>query len=318
MSKHQGIVRVKKRDEHPFVMLERATLQMTSLSLKARGLWAVCMSYPDNWEFNVRHLSTHVSEHDGKTAVRSALRELEAAHLASLERVRNEDGTLSGTRWVIYENPSLHPGAAGVEADSHRDAENPDVGKNRRSENPDVGKTRNNIEDNKDNIKDTGTDTTTTARAREDFDLGFLPRRDRTEHGEAVRERLDLFSEPVPIERLKAATYGSHRLTQAQMRALRRLTADLSWPQTVAAFEIAARVGVPIAKINRVVSQWTQPTSSKRETRAERWERLWVDGTIEQRMAWQEQQEAWEAGKGEERDRIMDEIEAMAQKQLAA
>jgi hypothetical protein len=154
-----GVIRVKKRDEHPFVMLERKTLQNASVSLKARGLWAVCMSYPDDWEFNLSHLANHVSEHDGKTAVRSALQELEVARLAKLHRLRKDDGTFGGTQWVIYENSSLHPDAADAQDDSHRDAGFPDVGVSPMSDNPkavypDVGEIAPNIEDNKDNIDD--------------------------------------------------------------------------------------------------------------------------------------------------------------------
>ena len=102
------IVRVKKRKEHPYVVLERDTLRVKELSYKARGLWAHCMTYPDDWEFNFKHLATQ-SERDGERAVRSAFKELEQVGLARLERVRLRSGTFRGTRWVIYETPRLNP-----------------------------------------------------------------------------------------------------------------------------------------------------------------------------------------------------------------
>ncbi|MFQ5570979.1 MAG: hypothetical protein ACE5G0_14970 [Rhodothermales bacterium] len=113
-----SVVRVKKRDEHPYVVLERETLRMAAVSLKARGLWALCMTYPDDWEFRPGHLA-RCSDRDGVTAIRSAMKELEAVGLAYLERVRRDDGTVRGTRWVIYETPGLNP---------HRDAENLNLG----------------------------------------------------------------------------------------------------------------------------------------------------------------------------------------------
>ena len=112
------IVRVKKHREHPYVVLERATLRMTPLSFKARGVWALCMTFPDDWEFRRDHLAS-CSTGDGVTAVRSAMKELQAVGLAHLEQVRKKDGTLGGTRWVIYETPTLNP---------HRDAENLHLG----------------------------------------------------------------------------------------------------------------------------------------------------------------------------------------------
>lgn len=113
------IVRVKKRAD-PFVVLERETLRLKKISLKARGLWALCMSFPDDWEFRPEHLSTF-SQHDGVTSIRTAMKELAEVGLAYLERARRDDGTLGGTRWVIYETSLLNP---------HRDAENLNLGEN--------------------------------------------------------------------------------------------------------------------------------------------------------------------------------------------
>ncbi len=102
------IVRVRLRRERPYVVLETATLRLKTISFKARGLWAMCMSYPDDWAFRMDHLAS-MSEHDGKGAVRSALKELEAKGLAALEEVRGDGGQMAGKRWVIYESPDLNP-----------------------------------------------------------------------------------------------------------------------------------------------------------------------------------------------------------------
>ena len=102
-----SVVRVQRRRDR-FTVLSTATLRTTALSLKARGLWALCLSYPDDWEFRAKHLQAQ-SERDGRGAVQSALRELEAAGLAALETLRGADGRVRGKRWTIYEEAGLNP-----------------------------------------------------------------------------------------------------------------------------------------------------------------------------------------------------------------
>lgn len=123
-----SVVRVQKRRDR-FTVLSTATLRRTSLSLKARGLWALCMSYPDDWHFRTSHLQAQ-SDGDGRGAVRSALRELEEAGLAALETPRGEDGRLLGKRWTIYEEAALNPAREGVDVgdENDRETENPVVG----------------------------------------------------------------------------------------------------------------------------------------------------------------------------------------------
>lgn len=123
-----SVVRVQKRRDR-FTVLSTATLRRTSLSLKARGLWALCMSYPDDWHFRTSHLQAQ-SDGDGRGAVRSALRELEEAGLAALETPRGEDGRLLGKRWTIYEEAALNPAREGVTSgdETDRETEDPVVG----------------------------------------------------------------------------------------------------------------------------------------------------------------------------------------------
>src|SRR5690606_36835875 len=86
---------------------------------KARGLWAHCMTYPDDWTLNLKHLASQ-SASDGLTALRSAFKELEAEGLASLETTQADNGAMRGKRWVVYEVPDLNP---------HRDAGFADIEK---------------------------------------------------------------------------------------------------------------------------------------------------------------------------------------------
>jgi hypothetical protein len=67
------IVRIKHQKN--YVVINKLALEDKNLSFKAKGLWAYCMSRPDDWTFHVSHLIT--VSNDGEKAVYSALRELE-------------------------------------------------------------------------------------------------------------------------------------------------------------------------------------------------------------------------------------------------
>ena len=97
-----SVVRAARRGR--FTVLATALLRLASLSLRARGLWALCMSYPDDWEFRANHLLAQ-TEREGRDAVRTALRELESAGFARLVRQTTPDGRLGGSRWVVFEEP---------------------------------------------------------------------------------------------------------------------------------------------------------------------------------------------------------------------
>ena len=71
---------------------------MSNHHLKNRSL-----SLPDEWDYTLRGLAAISRE--GVDAIREAIRELEDAGYIVRSRGRNEKGQLSGTEYVIYENP---------------------------------------------------------------------------------------------------------------------------------------------------------------------------------------------------------------------
>lgn len=120
-----SVVRIKRHRDR-FTVLSTGTLRTAALSLRARGLWAVCMSFPDDWEFLVRHLRT-LSDHDGRDAVQNALKELEGAGLAGLDTLRSDDGRVRGRRWTIYEEPGLNPHFASAPASGEASEGSPEA-----------------------------------------------------------------------------------------------------------------------------------------------------------------------------------------------
>lgn len=69
-----SIVRIIHNRENPYVTLNKAALWNQNLSLKATGLWARCLSRPDDWSFNVIEMARNMKE--GRRAIYGAIDEL--------------------------------------------------------------------------------------------------------------------------------------------------------------------------------------------------------------------------------------------------
>lgn len=73
------------------------------LSLKAVGLLVTMLSLPDDWDYTIAGLTAIVK--DGKSAVRTALNELEDCGYLVRETVREETGRFADLDYIVYENP---------------------------------------------------------------------------------------------------------------------------------------------------------------------------------------------------------------------
>ena len=83
-------------------MIDKACLNDTRLSWKARGILAYLLSKPDDWEVLTTDLLVN-SDHDGVTAVRSAMKELVDCGYAELQSIQGQDGRMLGRRYIISE-----------------------------------------------------------------------------------------------------------------------------------------------------------------------------------------------------------------------
>lgn len=98
------IIRTVHNKENPYVMLNRQVVNDPKLSLKARGLWATCMSKPNDWHFHVSALVKELKE--GKTAVYSALGELiDAGYCIRGQKRDVEGGRFATVEYILYEFP---------------------------------------------------------------------------------------------------------------------------------------------------------------------------------------------------------------------
>lgn len=100
------IIRTAK-DADPYARINNTTLRDTRLSWKARGLLAYLLSMPDNWQTRTEHLVNQSP--DGEAAVRSGLRELEAAGYLDRSRMQREGGRFE---WEITVRETAKPQVA--------------------------------------------------------------------------------------------------------------------------------------------------------------------------------------------------------------
>jgi len=97
----------KSREEGGFTQISNATLSDTRLSLKARGLLALLLSLPPNWNLNVRGLVTIVGT-DGETAIRGALGELQdLGYVTRSLQPRDGSGRMGAVEYEVHEVPAL-------------------------------------------------------------------------------------------------------------------------------------------------------------------------------------------------------------------
>lgn len=84
-----------------FTLLPNQLLRDKSLSLTAKGLFAVMASYPEDWEYSVRGLAADVG--CGRDMIRSALQNLEKSGYLLREQVHTESGKFAGNLYVLYD-----------------------------------------------------------------------------------------------------------------------------------------------------------------------------------------------------------------------
>jgi len=124
---------VKCTRNREYAKISNKLLQNNKLSLKARGIMAYILSLPDTWEICLEHLYGNASEHDGRTAITGALKELREFGYMHLEKITDAgSGRMAGSRWLAYDDPSENPNFTEKQVSRLSDnplAENPSDGK---------------------------------------------------------------------------------------------------------------------------------------------------------------------------------------------
>lgn len=84
-----------------FTLLPNQLLRDKSLSLTAKGLFAMMASYPEDWEYSVRGLAADVG--CGRDMIRSALQNLEKSGYLLREQAHTKSGKFAGNMFVLYD-----------------------------------------------------------------------------------------------------------------------------------------------------------------------------------------------------------------------
>ena len=99
---NNGDYRIHKEDN--FVIIDKAFLLNEEISLKAKGLLALLLSYPDNWQFYKAEIVQHTT--DKENSLNSGLKELiENGYIVRKQR-KDENGKFEGYEYHVYEKPS--------------------------------------------------------------------------------------------------------------------------------------------------------------------------------------------------------------------
>lgn len=96
------IIRVEKNRN--YTVMSNQFLRNKQLSMKAKGLLAVCLSLPDDWDYSINGLVAICKE--SITAVRNAMKELESHGYMKINKLQNEKGHFQ-YEYVIYETPAI-------------------------------------------------------------------------------------------------------------------------------------------------------------------------------------------------------------------
>ena len=98
-----GTYRIRKDKNNPYVMMNKEFLSNENLSFKAKGILSYLLSKPDDWKVYENDLVNQSK--DGKTAVRSGLKELREQGYIVRTQKRTKEGKFDGYDYDVFEYP---------------------------------------------------------------------------------------------------------------------------------------------------------------------------------------------------------------------
>ena len=110
-----------------YTVMSNHHLRNEKLSLKAKGLLSMMLSLPEDWNYTTRGLAKICKE--GVDAIGGALRELETAGYIVRHQLRDRQGRISDTEYIIYEQPQPKNPDTPQPDTASPDTENPDMEK---------------------------------------------------------------------------------------------------------------------------------------------------------------------------------------------
>lgn len=99
------VFRIEKNTN--YTVMSNHHLKNRSLSLKAKGLFSVILSLPEEWDYTLGGLAAISKE--SLDAIRTAVNELESFGYLHREQLRDERGRLAHNEYLVYECPENNP-----------------------------------------------------------------------------------------------------------------------------------------------------------------------------------------------------------------
>lgn len=93
------IIRAKHNKD--FTQIKNATLREKGLSLRARGLLAYMLSFPDEWAFSVNSLSENCGE--TRYAILTSIAELRREGFLRISQSHTSDGKFNEVTYFVFE-----------------------------------------------------------------------------------------------------------------------------------------------------------------------------------------------------------------------
>ncbi len=97
---------IKRIKDKYFVTFNSKVMREKDVSLKAKGLYAMVMSLPDDWNFSLKGICSITKEE--YTAVNNAIKELIEAGYCHREQVKNK-GRIVGYDYIFYDKKMSSP-----------------------------------------------------------------------------------------------------------------------------------------------------------------------------------------------------------------
>ena len=93
------IIRTEKKDN--FTVISNKGLKDRDLSLRSKGLWALMLSYPDDWVFTIEQLTE--TSTDGRDSIKASIRELQENGYVEVVQERDHGKFLYS--YTVYDSP---------------------------------------------------------------------------------------------------------------------------------------------------------------------------------------------------------------------
>jgi len=99
------LIRLEQKLHKGFKTICLEPIENPALSWKAKGLHTYLISRPPGWKLWYKDLEQRATE--GKSAIGSAVKELQEAGYLRIERRTDEAGKVVGSRWIVAQSPDL-------------------------------------------------------------------------------------------------------------------------------------------------------------------------------------------------------------------